>query len=65
MARGPIPADASSSAEISTDVMREYYSKLWKEAEEDNAALMQPPAFSGSVDELEKYLESLDAQHGA
>lgn len=56
-ARGGLPPVAPSSNEISLDSMRAYYAKQWEEAAQDNQALKSPPAFVGSVDDLEKFLE--------
>jgi hypothetical protein len=38
--------------------------ELAAQAEEDNAAAEAPPAFVGTVDELEKHLEETDARAG-
>lgn len=56
VARGDTPDGASSSAEITYDSMVKFYGHQWIEAERDNMAAAAPPEFTGSVDELEKFL---------
>lgn len=55
-ARGSLPASAPSSEEIPLASIRDYYTRAWKEAQEDNEQIDAPPAFSGTVEEFEKFL---------
>ena len=50
--RRGLPSTAKSNAAIAPPLMRVYYAALWQDACESNAALNDPPAFTGSVDEL-------------
>ena len=55
-ARGSLPASASSAEEIPIAAMRDFYTRAWKEAQEDSSQHDAPPAFSGTVEEFEKFL---------
>jgi uncharacterized phage-associated protein len=54
--RGSLPESAPSSEEIPVAAMQDYYTRAWKEAQEDSEQIDAPPAFRGTVEELEKYL---------
>ena len=54
---GAAPAEPSSN-EITTEAMLRFYGPRWLEADHDNDAIDSPPAFVGSVDELERFLDS-------
>lgn len=56
-ARGDRAADEACSEEIDLEGMRDYYSRLWADAKESNAAIEAPPAFVGDVDQLERFLQ--------
>jgi len=51
------PTDRSSN-EITTEAMAVYYGRMWLEADEDNTAMETPPAFVGSVDAFERFLDA-------
>ena len=53
-ARGSLPELSPSSEEIQIAAMRDFYARAWREAQEDNEQIDAPPAFSGTVEELEK-----------
>jgi len=55
-ARGSLPATAASSEEIPVHAMRDFYARAWREAQEDIEQNDAPPAFSGTVEEFEKFL---------
>lgn len=56
MARGGIPDHEHSTNEITAESIRKYYEPRWRQALADNAAAAAPPAFAGSIDELEQLL---------
>lgn len=56
-ARGALSPNARSSAEITHDAMRRFYGAQWADVIADNNAIDAPPAFVGSVDDLEAYLD--------
>ena len=53
---GLAPTERSSN-EITKEAMQAFYGRAWIEADEDNNAIESPPAFVGSVDELERLLD--------
>jgi uncharacterized phage-associated protein len=55
-ARGSLSPQAPSSEEIPVAAMRDFYTRAWREAQEDNEQIEAPPAFSGTVEEFEKFL---------
>lgn len=57
-ARGLTPPGASSQNEVSSASIRAYYKRVWDEARQDNEAAASEPAFRGSIEDLERYLES-------
>ena len=56
-ARAGLAPTEPSSNEITTEAMQSFYGRQWLEADEDNNAIESPPAFVGSVDELERFLD--------
>jgi uncharacterized phage-associated protein len=56
-ARAGLAPTEPSSNEITKEAMQAFYAKRWLEADEDNSAIESTPAFVGSVDELERFLD--------
>jgi uncharacterized phage-associated protein len=58
-ARGDVPPDARTSAEITHAAMSAFYAPRWEEAEADRAATRRP-AWSGTADELDAMIDAMD-----